>query len=70
MLDYRDRNDPLLRNTADEPLRRRHNAGWAWLAAAVSLVIVLAIAFGVGHEPYKTSDSAYYMSKAGSIGTR
>jgi hypothetical protein len=37
-------------NVGYEPAYRR-NAGWGWIAGAVFLVIVLALAFGVGHEP-------------------
>jgi len=27
------------------------NATWGWIAAAVFIVVVLAVAFGIGHEP-------------------
>lgn len=47
---YRDPNDPMTGNVGYEPSAGR-NAGWGWIAGAVFLVIVLAIAFGVGHEP-------------------
>jgi hypothetical protein len=46
---YRDPNDPMSGNLGYEPAGR--NAGWGWIAAAVFLVVVLAIAFGVGHTP-------------------
>jgi hypothetical protein len=51
MSDYRDPNDTLMRNTAYEPAAGRTGTVWGWIAAAVFLVIVLGIAFGVGHEP-------------------
>jgi hypothetical protein len=51
MSDYRDPNDPLMRNTAYEPAAGRTGTVWGWIAAAVFLVIILGIAFGVGHEP-------------------
>ena len=50
MSDYRNsefdyRNDPLRRDPAYDP------ATWGWIAAAVFIVVVLAVAFGIGHEP-------------------
>ena len=64
MSDFRDPNDPLrssndpLRDPNDpmrrewiEPAAGRMNATWGWIAAAVFVVIVLAIAFGIGHRP-------------------
>ena len=51
MSDYRDPNDPLMRNTAYEPAAGRTGTVWGWIAAAVFLVIILGIVFGVGHEP-------------------
>ena len=53
MSDYRDFNDPLMRNSDYEPASR--GPGWGWIIAAVFLVIVLAIAFGVGHEPNRVA---------------
>lgn len=48
--DYRDPNDPLRHDTRFDPDMRSANAAWGWIAAAVFLVVVLAIAFGVGHQ--------------------
>jgi hypothetical protein len=48
---YRDPNDPAMGTTAYEPATGRAGTPWGWIAAAVFLVIVLGIAFGVGHEP-------------------
>ncbi len=56
MSDYRDPNDPLMRNSSYEPVGR-YNASWGWIAGAVFLIIVLAIAFGVGHEPTRTASN-------------
>lgn len=47
---YRDLNNPMSGNVGYEPATGR-NAGWGWIAGAVFLVIVLALAFGVGHAP-------------------
>ena len=47
MSDYRDPNDPMWRSTPYTADERGYNATWGWIAGAVFLVIVLAIAFGV-----------------------
>jgi hypothetical protein len=57
MTDFRDPNDPLMRNSGYEPYSRGTDSGWGWIAAAVFLVIVLAIAFGVGHEPNRVASN-------------
>jgi hypothetical protein len=49
--DYDYRNDPLRRDPAYDPDARAMNATWGWIAAAVFIVVVLAVAFGIGHEP-------------------
>jgi cell division protein FtsN len=49
--DYRDPNDPLRRDPPLDPDARAMNATWGWIAAAVFLVVVLAVAFGIGHQP-------------------
>ena len=56
MSDYRNsefdyRNDPLRRDPAYDPDARAMNATWGWIAAAVFIVVVLAVAFGIGHGP-------------------
>jgi hypothetical protein len=48
--DYRDPNNPVQRDPYD-PDARAMNAAWGWIAAAVFLVVVLAVAFGIGHQP-------------------
>ena len=50
MSDYRDPNDPMY---GYEPADRT-GMSWGWIAGAVFLVIVLAVALGVGHEPTRS----------------
>jgi hypothetical protein len=57
MSDYRDPNEPMWRNTPYTADRRSYNATWGWVAGAVFLVIVLAIAFGVRNEPTHTASN-------------
>ena len=58
MSDYRDRNDPLYGNTSYEPVDSRSGTSWGWIAGgAVFLVIVLALAFGVAHEPSRVASN-------------
>jgi hypothetical protein len=57
MSDYRDPNDPMYGNLGYEPADRRTNSGWGWIAAALFLVIVLALAFGVAHEPTRVASN-------------
>jgi hypothetical protein len=64
MSDYRDPNDPTYGNTSYEPADRRTNSGWGWIAGAVFLVIVLALAFGVGHEPSRVASNDATQSAA------
>lgn len=49
--DYRNPNDPFRSDSAYDPNVRAPNAAWGWIAAAVFLVVVLAVAFGAGHKP-------------------
>lgn len=50
MSEYRNANDPMRR---DEPydLNARGGGASGWIAGAVLVVILLALAFGVGHMP-------------------
>jgi len=48
MSDYRDANDPNMWNIGYYPAGTK--TGWVWLATAISFVVVLAVAFGVGHD--------------------
>jgi hypothetical protein len=61
MPDYRNPNDPFYR---DEQVNRdmsvdtrSYNATWGWIAGALFLVVILAIAFGIGHEPTMTASN-------------
>jgi hypothetical protein len=56
MSDYRDPNDPMYGNRGYEPADRT-STSWGWIAGAVFLVIVLALAFGVGHEPSRVASN-------------
>jgi len=55
MSDYRDPNDPQMRNMGYEPYSAGTKTGWVWLAAAIFFILVLAVAFGVGHEPNRVA---------------
>jgi len=48
---YQSPEDPLRREAKFDPDARAANAAWGWVAAAVFLVVVLAVAFGIGHQP-------------------
>lgn len=52
-------NDPLQRSAPDDPNARAMNATWGWVAAAVFIVVVLAVAFGFGHRPGGSTNTAY-----------
>jgi hypothetical protein len=54
---YRDPNDPSMRGSGYEPAAPTTGAPWGWIAAAVFVVIVLGIAFGVGHEPSRLASN-------------
>jgi hypothetical protein len=43
--------DPYRRDAKMDPDVRAANAVWGWLAAAVFVVVVLAVAFGMTHQP-------------------
>jgi hypothetical protein len=57
MSDYRDPNDPMYGTTGYEPADRRDSSSWGWIAGAVFLVLVLGLAFGVGHEPSRVASN-------------
>jgi hypothetical protein len=52
---YNDPNDPLNRNMGYEPEAR--DSAWGWIAVAVCLVIILAIAFGASREPSRVASN-------------
>jgi hypothetical protein len=49
--DYRNPEDPFRDDAKMDPDVGAANAAWGWVAAAVFLVVVLAVAFGIGHQP-------------------
>ena len=51
--EYRDAQDAW-RGDPDLVPNARPNASWGWIAAAVFLGVVLAVAFGAGHRPGQT----------------
>jgi hypothetical protein len=55
MSDYRNPNDPMWQGGEYEPAGRSYGSGWAWVAGAVVLVVLIAIVFGAGREPTKTA---------------
>jgi hypothetical protein len=48
---YQSPEDPMRRDAKFDPDTRAANAAWGWVAAAVFLVVVLAVAFGIGGRP-------------------
>jgi hypothetical protein len=56
MSDYRDPNDPMWRNTSFEPQVNRYGYGWV-AGAAVFLVVVLAVAFGIRNGTIHTASN-------------
>jgi len=54
MSDYRNYpnpEDPFPDDPKLDPDVRSPNPAWGWIAAAIFVVLVLAVAFGVGHKP-------------------
>jgi hypothetical protein len=49
--DYRNSQDPSRGDPNLDPSARGPNSAWGWIAAAVFLVVVLAVALGAGHRP-------------------
>lgn len=48
--EFRNPDDPFRNDSNLDPNVRTPSAAWGWIAAAVFLVIVLAVAFGAGHQ--------------------
>lgn len=48
--DYPDADNSARRPVPTDPDVRVANAAWAWIAAAIFVVIILAAAFGIGHQ--------------------
>lgn len=59
-LNYRNATDPVQRNEPYDPDARAMNATWGWVAAAVFIVVVLAVAFGFGHRPGETGTNTAF----------
>ena len=57
MSDYRNPNDPLWRGAEYEPTTRGRDIGWGWIAGVLAIVVVVAIAFGVGRGPTETASN-------------
>jgi len=43
-----DYNDPMRRDQAYDPVAGEVNAKWGWVAAAVLVIVILGLAFGLG----------------------
>jgi hypothetical protein len=54
MSEYRNTNDPMRRDTPYDLSSRDGMGSWGWAAGAVLVVILLALAFGIGHTPSQT----------------
>lgn len=48
--DYRNPEDPFPNDANLDPNVRAPSSAWGWIAAAVFLVVILAVAFGYGHK--------------------
>jgi len=55
MSDYRNLNDPMARERRYDPDTGRGGSAWAWIAGALVVVFVLAIAFGVHRGPRRVA---------------
>jgi hypothetical protein len=51
MSDYRNLNDPSRRDSPYDLNARTRNAASGWIAGGVLLLILIGLAFGVGHMP-------------------
>jgi hypothetical protein len=51
MSDYRNLDDPLQRDSPNDLNARTGNAASGWIAGGVFLLILIGLAFGVGHMP-------------------
>lgn len=59
MTDYRDPYDPLRPGTQYqyEPVSEGRHFSWGWIAGALVLVVLAALAFSVGHGPIQTASN-------------
>jgi hypothetical protein len=51
MSDYRNSSDPARRDVPYDLNARTSNVASGWIAAGVFLVLVIGLAFGIGHAP-------------------
>jgi hypothetical protein len=56
MTDFRDQNDQFYGNSGYEPPNDNGNR-WGWIAGAAFLVVVLGLAFSVGHQPTRVASN-------------
>jgi hypothetical protein len=59
MSEYRNPNDPLGRNTPYDLNAGSDNTAWGWVAGAVFVVLLLALAFGIGHKPNQAGPNTF-----------
>ena len=56
MTDFRDPNDQFNGNSGYEPPNDNANR-WGWIVGAAFLVVVLGLAFSVGHQPTRVASN-------------
>jgi len=56
MTDFRDQNDQFYGNSGYESPNDNGNR-WGWIAGAAFLVVVLGLAFSVGHQPTRVASN-------------
>ena len=56
MADFRDPNDQFYGNSGYEPSNDK-GTRWGWIVGAAFLVVVLGLAFGVGHQPTRVASN-------------
>ena len=56
MTDFRDPNDQFYGNSGYEPPNENGNH-WGWIVGAAFLVVVLGLAFSVGHQPTRVASN-------------
>jgi hypothetical protein len=60
--DYPNSDDPLRRDTRYDQDVSGGNTAWRWIAAVVFVIVVLAVAVGIGHAPTGPNRLANNMS--------
>jgi hypothetical protein len=56
--DFHNPEDPFRRDSRLDPDVQASNTAWGWIAAAVFVAVLLAVAFGVGHQPGQGTNTA------------